>query len=117
MSAKYKAADGVIEYNGIRLPNLKGDTAIEYHNTCISYLLELFNHPEHMQDENLLATAAILRFYEVLDTPADGKDEEDEERFLRIFQGFTTSQASFACSTTTSEIDMSYRTPVSNPTD
>ena len=103
-STRYSSPEGVITYKGIRLPNLTANTAIEYHNACIAYLLEVSHYPEHMHDENLLATAVLLRFYEVLDTPAGG---EDEERFLHTFQSFTTSQASIACLTSTNEQDMS----------
>jgi hypothetical protein len=67
-----------------------------------------------MQDENLLATAVLLRFYEVLDTPAGG---EDEERFLHTFQSFATSQASIAYSISAGEQDMSLFEPNLSLTD
>ncbi|KAF9885682.1 hypothetical protein FE257_012664 [Aspergillus nanangensis] len=91
MTTKHRAPDGEITYKGISLPNLTANSAIEYHSACIAYLLEVSQYPEHVQDENLLAATVLLRYYEVLDTPAGG---EDEERFLRTFQSFTTSQAS-----------------------
>lgn len=101
---KYRARDGIIEYKGVRLPNLTANTAIEYHNACIAYLIELSNHPEHMQDEDLLAAAVILRYYEVLDTSING---EDESRSLRAFHSFMTSQAITIYSMPTSSRDAS----------
>lgn len=103
-TTKYRAQDGVIVYKGVRLPDLNANSALEYHNACITYLLELSHYPEHLEDENLLAAACLLRFYEVLDTPVGG---QDEERFLRVFQSFATSQASLARSLSTSNRDMS----------
>lgn len=93
--SKYRTADGVIKYEGIRLPNLTTKTAIEYHNACIAYLIELSNDPEHVQDESLLAAAIVLRYYEELDSSITG---EDSETFLHTFQVFLDAQASTAFS-------------------
>ncbi len=88
---KYRNSDGIIEYEGIKLPNLTTRTAIEYHNACIAYLMELASDPEHVQDESLLAAAVILRYYEELDASLTG---EDTEHFLHTFQVFINAQAS-----------------------
>ena len=90
---RYRTADGVVEYEGIRLPALTANTAIEYHNTCLAYLIELSNDPEHMKDENLLAATIILRYYEELDASLTG---EDVESFLHTFQVFINAQANTA---------------------
>lgn len=54
-TCKYRTKDGLIEYGGVKLPNLTANTAIEYHNACITHILDLSNHLDHFQDENLLA--------------------------------------------------------------
>ncbi len=54
-------------YNGKLLPDLKIDTAVHYHNECIRHLILLSNDPDQVHDENLLAAAIILRFYEEVD--------------------------------------------------
>jgi hypothetical protein len=58
---------GKVKYGGKYLPNLTPATAIEYHNRCISYFVSLSDHSREAQDENLLAAAVILRFYEEVD--------------------------------------------------
>ena len=63
---RYKTPHGVM-YNGKLLPDLKIDTAIHYHNECIRHLILLSNDPDQVHDENLLAAAIILRFYEEVD--------------------------------------------------
>lgn len=99
-----RTEDGMIEYEGIQLPGLTQNTAIEYHNACIAYFIELSNCPEYFQDENLLAAAIILRFYEVLDTAIGGVDEE---RFFQMFQKLVTSQANTVFSSPTDDGDLS----------
>jgi len=56
------------EFNGIPLPNLEEDSAIYYHNTCISYLLNLSNYPEQAYIEDTLTAATALRYYEQIDS-------------------------------------------------
>jgi len=56
------------EFNGIPLPNLEEDSAIHYHNTCISYLVNLSNDPEQAYTEDTLTAATALRYYEQIDS-------------------------------------------------
>lgn len=72
------------------LPKLTEDTALKYHNACIAYLKNLSSDPEYVRDEDLLAAAVILRYYEELDTSFTG---EDKETFLHTFQVFVKAQA------------------------
>jgi hypothetical protein len=67
---KYKTPKG-ISYNGLLLPDLKAETAIEYHNKCINHLVSLSGHAKDVIDEDLLAAAVILRFYEEVDGKLD----------------------------------------------
>jgi hypothetical protein len=92
---KYRTSDGVIVYHGITLHNLTSETAIKYHNACIAYLIELAKDEENVRDENLLAAAVILRYYEELDTSLT---DEDTEMFLGVSQVFINAQASNAFS-------------------
>jgi hypothetical protein len=57
----------LIHYGDKALPNLTPETAIHYHNECISHFVSLLDHSREAQDENLLAAAVILRFYEEVD--------------------------------------------------
>ncbi|KAJ5105076.1 hypothetical protein NUU61_002423 [Penicillium alfredii] len=56
-----------IQYGGKILPNLTPETALHYHNQCIAHFVSLSDHSREAQDENLLAAAVILRFYEEVD--------------------------------------------------
>lgn len=56
-----------VHYGGKVLPNLTPETAIHYHNQCIAYFVSISDHSHEAQDENLLAAAVILRFYEEVD--------------------------------------------------
>ncbi|KIX07884.1 uncharacterized protein Z518_02538 [Rhinocladiella mackenziei CBS 650.93] len=87
--ARYRTTDGVISYQNVLLPKLTADTAVKYHNACIAYLIKLSSDPEHVRDENLLAAAVILRYYEEIDTSLKG---EDSETFLHTFQIFVKAQ-------------------------
>ena len=58
----------VVEFNGIPLPGLDEDSAIHYHNVCISYLIEVSNDPAQTYNEDALTAATILRFYEQVDS-------------------------------------------------
>lgn len=49
------------------MPNIRADSAVEYHTRCIEQLVALSNHPHAAFDENLLAASVILRLYEELD--------------------------------------------------
>lgn len=57
-----------IHYGGKVLQDLTPETAIHYHNECIANLMALSDHSGEAQDENLLAAAVILRFYEEVDS-------------------------------------------------
>ena len=59
--------NGGIRYHGKHLPDLRIETAVQYHNRCIDHLVSLSDDPEEVLDENLLAAAIILRFYEEVD--------------------------------------------------
>lgn len=56
-----------IVFDGIRLHGLTADTAVRYHDTCISYLIELSNDPNEQYNEDILTASTILRFYEQID--------------------------------------------------
>lgn len=57
-----------VRYEGKVLPDLKPETAIYYHNRCIDHFVSLSDHdPHEADDENFLAAAVILRFYEEMD--------------------------------------------------
>jgi hypothetical protein len=59
--------DHEVDYLRKRIPDIHPDTAIEYHNICIKYLVALTDHFPAVFDENLLAASVILRLYEELD--------------------------------------------------
>ena len=52
--------------------------------------MKLSSDPDQVQDENLLAAAVILRYYEEIDASFTG---EDRETFLHTFQLFVKAQA------------------------
>lgn len=93
---KYKTAEGTIKYAGTRLPNLTANTAIEYHNAVLAYLIPLSTDPVEVGNEDLLAAAVVLRFYEELDTSITG---EDAETFLQTFHIFVNAQLTNAMNT------------------
>ena len=74
------------------LPDLKIETAIHYHNECINHLIQLSQDPEQLKDENLLAAAVILRFYEEVDAPLRGSTDSDSEVFLHVMKMFIDAQ-------------------------
>lgn len=80
----------MVRYENVLLPRLTEGTALQYHNACIAYLIKLSADPEHVRDENLLAAAVILRYYEELDISLTG---EDRETFLHTFQIFVNAHA------------------------
>lgn len=89
---KYKRPVGV-QWNEYYLPDLTSETAIQYHNECISNLIESSNDPEQLHNENLLAAATILRWHEEVDAPfrEDGITEGD--MFLKVINIFANAQA------------------------
>jgi hypothetical protein len=91
----FKTSDGVIQYQTIRLPKLTEETAVKYHQACIAYLRKLAGDPEHVRDENLLAAAVILRYYEEIDPSLTG---EDIKTLIHAFQLFVNAQVNpYAC--------------------
>ncbi|KAL5003027.1 hypothetical protein BDV10DRAFT_190951 [Aspergillus recurvatus] len=88
---KYRTASGAVQYDGRTLHNLTDETALHYHNKCIHDLLELGGNPEQTRNEDLLAAAIILRFYEEVDYPLQ-EDSRDDELFLRVLNMFIEAQ-------------------------
>lgn len=56
-----------VTVDGIKLPRVTVDAVVHYHDTCISYLLELSKDPSEQYNEDVLTAATILRFYEQID--------------------------------------------------
>ncbi|KAL4986562.1 hypothetical protein BDW68DRAFT_163036 [Aspergillus falconensis] len=88
---KYRTATGAVQYDGRVFPDLTDETALHYHNECIHDLLELGRNPEQTRNEDLLAAAIILRFYEEVDYPLQ-EDSRDDELFLRVLNMFIEAQ-------------------------
>ncbi|KAL4909590.1 hypothetical protein BDW74DRAFT_146830 [Aspergillus multicolor] len=88
---KYKTPSGMVEYKGRFLQDLTDQTALHYHNRCIHDLLELGANSEHTRNEDLLAAAIILRFYEEVDYPLQ-EENRDNELFLRVINMFIEAQ-------------------------
>ncbi|RAH65275.1 uncharacterized protein BO66DRAFT_383898 [Aspergillus aculeatinus CBS 121060] len=61
---------------------LSPETAIRYHDICISYLFEISHDPEEEYNEDVLTAATILRFYEQIEAPSLG----DSEAYLNAIQ-------------------------------
>jgi hypothetical protein len=57
----------LVAINGIELPRINVDRVVHYHDTCISYLLELSKDPNEQYNDDVLTAATILRFYEQID--------------------------------------------------
>ncbi|RAL15783.1 uncharacterized protein BO97DRAFT_440431 [Aspergillus homomorphus CBS 101889] len=49
---------------------LNAETAIRYHDICISYLIEISHDPDEEYSEDFLTVATILRFYERIEAPS-----------------------------------------------
>ena len=79
-------------HDGYPVADLTSETALQYHSECIKDLLKRSIDPEQTRDENLLAAAIILRFYEEIDAPLRGDDERDSELFLRVMNVFIDAQ-------------------------
>lgn len=58
----------VIEYDGIPLPNLSVESAIHYHNQCISQLMDVSTDLENPYIDDALAAITILRYHEQVDS-------------------------------------------------
>lgn len=57
-----------VKFDGVDLTGLDDQTAIQYHNVCINYLIEVSNDPTQSYNEDTLTAATILRFYEQIDS-------------------------------------------------
>ncbi|KAJ9605496.1 hypothetical protein H2200_010153 [Cladophialophora chaetospira] len=79
-------------HEGYPVPDLISETALQYHSDCIKDLIKRSLDAEQIRDENLLAAAIILRFYEEIDAPLRGDDERDSELFLRVMNVFIDAQ-------------------------
>ncbi|KAL4819580.1 hypothetical protein BDW67DRAFT_181916 [Aspergillus spinulosporus] len=88
---KYRTPTGAVQYKGRILHDLTEETALHYHNQCIHGLLELSGTAEQTRNEDLLAAAIILRFYEEVDYPLQ-EDRRDNELFLRVLNMFIEAQ-------------------------
>ncbi|KAH7136747.1 hypothetical protein B0J13DRAFT_677587 [Dactylonectria estremocensis] len=66
----------VVDYNGIQLPNLTEESAIHYHNKCISYLMDVSADPSNSCSDDALTAITILRYHEQVDTHFTGIDSE-----------------------------------------
>ncbi|KAL4784476.1 hypothetical protein BJX76DRAFT_357076 [Aspergillus varians] len=88
---KYRTESGGIKYGGRVLHELTDETALHYHNKCIHDLLELGANLEQTRNEDLLAAAIILRFYEEVDYPLQD-EQRDNELFLRVLNMFIEAQ-------------------------
>ncbi|KAJ6001099.1 hypothetical protein N7481_001508 [Penicillium waksmanii] len=70
---------------------------LDYHNRCIAHLRLLADKPDAIMDENLLAAAVVLRFYEELDAPFIDLPTGAATRGLQVF---IEAQASLALTST-----------------
>ncbi|KAJ5633632.1 hypothetical protein N7528_001474 [Penicillium herquei] len=87
--AACRGETSVVTFENIKLPGLTTDTAIRYHDICISYLLELSKDPKEQYNEDVLTAATILRFYEQIDAPSIGIDSE---AYLNTIQFIVSTQ-------------------------
>ncbi|KAL2816017.1 hypothetical protein BDW59DRAFT_175948 [Aspergillus cavernicola] len=88
---KNRTASGAVNYDGRILHDLTDETALHYHNKCIHDLLKLGANTEQTRNEDLLAAAIILRFYEEVDYPLQD-EKRDNELFLRVINMFIDAQ-------------------------
>lgn len=58
----------VIEFHGIPLPELNKESAIHYHNKCISYLMDTSTDPANPCNDDALTAITILRYHEQVDS-------------------------------------------------
>lgn len=91
---------GRFSWKGALIPDLSDDTALHYHNRCIMELQSLSGDVEQIHNENLLAAAIVLRFYEEIDSPLE--DNNDNGVLLRVLNIFVSTQLpsadAFPCS-------------------
>lgn len=58
----------MIQYDGIPLPNLTMESAIHYHNKCISHLMDASTDLENSCSDDALTAITILRYHEQVDS-------------------------------------------------
>lgn len=80
---KYNADPRNLYYEGHSLSGINKETALHYHDQCIKDLILFSMDPDQTRNENLLAAAIILRFYEEVDAPLR-HEERDSEVYLRV---------------------------------
>ncbi|RBR16396.1 hypothetical protein FVER53590_27532 [Fusarium verticillioides] len=79
--------DSIIEYAGMKLPHLHKESAIHYHNKCISHLMGVSADPINSCSDDALAAITILRYHEQVDTHFTGTDNETFSIAVRaVFQ-------------------------------
>ncbi|KAF5530987.1 major facilitator superfamily transporter [Fusarium mexicanum] len=79
--------DSIIEYAGVKLPDLNMESAIHYHNKCISHLMGVSADPINSCSDDALAAITILRYHEQVDTHFTGTDNETFSIAVRaVFQ-------------------------------
>ncbi|GKZ39167.1 hypothetical protein AbraIFM66950_012004 [Aspergillus brasiliensis] len=97
---KYRNLDRKVAWKGTLIPDLTDDTALYYHNFCVKELLSLSGDLNQIHNEDLLAAAVVLRFYEEIDSPLENND--DKGVLLRILKIFVNAQLpsadAFPCS-------------------
>ncbi|VUC20278.1 unnamed protein product [Clonostachys rosea] len=74
---------GPIQYNGITLPDLDAESALHYHNVCISYLMQAETNIAHNTD--ILIAITLLRYYEQVDAHAIGVDMQNYLHVVKVF--------------------------------
>ncbi|KAL4899597.1 hypothetical protein BDW74DRAFT_188983 [Aspergillus multicolor] len=94
-----------VSVDGLPLPNVTPETAIRYHDICISHLLQISKDPKEEFNEDVLAAATILRFYELIDAPVAGPSDA----YLNAIQ--------FIVNTQKNESFYAYQTIVAPPRD
>ena len=81
----------VYYWEGHAIPDLNEETALHYHSEGIKELLKRSMDPDEIREENLLAAAIILRFYEEIDAPLR-EGARDNELFLQVMNVFIDAQ-------------------------
>ena len=86
MRAKSSSPD-IIEFEGIKLPHLTGESVIQYQSTCINLLIDASVNSEEYADGDILSAITVLRFHE----QNDGEITEPYQPFSRRFASFIPS--------------------------
>ncbi|KAF5529234.1 major facilitator superfamily transporter [Fusarium phyllophilum] len=77
----------IIEYAGVQLLDLNMESAIHYHNKCISHLMGVSADPINSCSDDALVAITILRYHEQVDTHFTGTDNETFSVAVRaVFQ-------------------------------